>query len=273
MSTPLPPTKSTILKEATRAYLTKKPFFYGFIRPQEVYFFRAFSHLISSGTVLDFGADDGFFASLALPGHSRLIGLDLPGTGLNSPLAKKIYATRHTYNGSTIPLKSNSVDHLISNCVLEHVTDIKLSLSEHYRVIKPGGFALHTVMSSQWNQNLLGGKLVGKPYLNWLARKQVHRQLHSHARWFTLFQESGFQIHAVYGYLNPTVSKLLELSHYLALPQLILHHLTGSWTPLNSPTLSHSLTRALTFFTQKDVFTPPDQASALCLILKKPSSH
>lgn len=273
MSIPLPPTKSTILQKATRAYLTKKPFFYGFIRPQEVHFFRTFSHLISSGTVLDFGADDGFFVSLALPGHSRLIGLDLPGTGLNSPLAKKTYFSRHTYDGSTIPLKNNSVDHLISNCVLEHVTDIKLSLSEHYRVIKPEGFALHTVMTSQWNQNLLGGKLIGKPYLKWLAQKQVHRQLHSLARWSTLFQESGFQIHAVYGYLNPTVSKLLEISHYLALPQLIPHRLTGFWTPFNSPTLTHTLARALTPFTQNDVFTHPDKASALCFILKKPSSH
>lgn len=265
-------TKGDILLEAVTEYLRVKPFFYGFIRPQEVLFFRCFKQLLQE-PILDFGADDGFFASLAFPPHAEIIGLDLAGTGIASKAAKKVYQRAIVYDGGVIPLKAEAVGTVVSNCVLEHISHISLSLSEQFRVLRAGGYSIHTVMSSVWNENLWGGKLGGNRYLKWLAQKQVHHQLLSEKGWRQQFEKAGFEVMAVYGYLSPHISKLLEIGHYLALPQLGWYRLMKRWTIFGRRSRTSLLTKGISTLIEGDAFSAPQTASALCFVLKKPKNR
>lgn len=52
---------------------------------------------------------------------------------------------RHTMDMQKITFDDNSIDIILNNHVLEHVSDDRKAMGEIYRVLRPGGFALITV--------------------------------------------------------------------------------------------------------------------------------
>jgi SAM-dependent methyltransferase len=143
---------------------------------------------------------------------------------------KSVYETCLVYDGKVMPLESNCVGTIVSNCVFEHIEDLALSLKEMARVLNPKGYLLTSVMHDEWEAGLLGSKLLGKPYANYLRRKQVHRNLLSRDGWEKAFLKAGFEVVEYRSYVHTPIRYWLELGHYLALPQLMLHALTGSWS-------------------------------------------
>jgi len=259
---------SRILKSTIDAYARQRPFFYCLIRPQEAHYFHIFRKYIRP-PCLDFGCDDGFFANLAYktPIHT---GLDLPSSNVLAPVTPGIYTRTITYNGQTIPLKDHSLATIVSNCVFEHVADIQASLKEMFRVLKPGGHLLTTVMLESWEQNLLGSKIIGDSYRSFLRRRQVHRNLFPPTLWQNLFNRFNFSIIDSRGYLGPKAAAALELVHYLSFPQLITHHLTHQWTVF--PQLTRAIGRSDFIYRLclKDLDTPLARASAAFYLLQKP---
>lgn len=206
------------ISSVIRAYLHHKPFFYLYIRPQEALLFHRHQHLVKP-PILDFGADDGFFAQRIFPHLS--IGLDLPSSQLQSVSAAKTYPHRVIYSGRHLPFKTASFQTIISNCVFEHLTNLPLNLSELYRVLKPGGYLLTTVMTDIWDHQLMGRRFFGSLYARWLGRRQRHYQLLSSTSWLTALKTAGFKPQSTHGYLHPHLAHSLEITHFLALPQLV----------------------------------------------------
>lgn len=252
----------SLLNKVARAYAAHKPFFYTYIRPQEACLFFKHRHLLKP-PVLDFGCDDGFFAQLAF-NTPLAYGLDLPGTGINSRLAQQVYSRRLVYAGNHIPLSQNRVNTIVSNCVFEHISHLNFSLSEMHRILKPGGYLLTTVMTNVWDKNLIGRRFLGPIYANWLQRQQVHLNLLSLKEWQNRFKQAGFKVKKVEGYLSPPLAKKLELNHYLSLPQLLLHTLSGRWS-LISPHLSLNQLTALS----RDLYSSPSESGALFFLAQK----
>lgn len=95
-------------------------------------------------TVLDFGCGSGGMLYMLLRNGFDAFGVDCDLTGRNtyssltghtpSSLARWIY-----YDGSILPFESQTFDIATSWFVLEHIKDLKLSLKEMARVVKPGG--------------------------------------------------------------------------------------------------------------------------------------
>jgi ubiquinone/menaquinone biosynthesis C-methylase UbiE len=98
-------------------------------------------------TVLDLGSGGGvdvFRASKLVGDRGRVIGLDATPEMI---FRARETAKKYDYKNvefrlgeiEHMPIKSNSVDLAISNCVLNLVPDKKLAFNEIYRVLKPDG--------------------------------------------------------------------------------------------------------------------------------------
>ncbi len=98
-------------------------------------------------TVLDLGSGGGidvFRASKLVGDKGRVIGLDAtPEMIFRARETAKKYDYRNVEfrlgEIEHMPIENNSVDLVISNCVLNLVPDKKLAFKEIYRVLKPGG--------------------------------------------------------------------------------------------------------------------------------------
>jgi len=91
-----------------------------------------------SGTLLDIGCGNMPYKTLLFAPPSRVqnyIGLDLHGSIPKPDLE---------WDGQTIPLPDDSVDHCLATEVLEHVPDPEKVLREAWRVLKPVGRILFT---------------------------------------------------------------------------------------------------------------------------------
>jgi len=211
-----------------RKYLANRPLFHAFIRPQEGSLFFENSPLIK-GKVLDYGCGDGFFAKIVFDKMRIDVGLDLKNSRAKTAEKEKTYQKIAYYDGLHIPFPDKHFQSIISNCVLEHITGLPLRLAEINRVLKPGGYFVTTVMTDKWEKYLLGGKIFGQTYRNFMRKVQDHHNLFSWEKWESLFKKSGFKLIKKVGYLSKSASNYNELFHFLSLPSLISYKLFGRW--------------------------------------------
>lgn len=141
----LPPRIREVLKDVHPEVIEK---FYGCGSP--------IPHVLEGKTVLDLGSGSGrdcFILSKLVGAEGRVIGVDMTDSQLET--ARK-HVAHHTskfgfakpnvefHKGyiedlESIGIKSNSVDVVVSNCVLNLSPDKKRVFSEIFRVLKPGG--------------------------------------------------------------------------------------------------------------------------------------
>jgi arsenite methyltransferase len=140
-------------------------------------------------TVLDLGSGAGidvFISSKYVGDTGKVIGLDM-----TEAMVKRARENAHTLGITNVefhlgeienmPIPSNSIDRIISNCVLNLVPDKSKAFAEIYRVLKPGGaFIVSDVVSTgtipeeiRNNPDLWAGCIAGatdvKEYLNIIA--------------------------------------------------------------------------------------------------------
>lgn len=107
----------------------------------------AFGRIKEGDIVLDLGSGAGIDAILAakkVGKKGRVIGIDMTEEMIEK--AKENARKQNIYNVEfllgeieNLPLKDNSVDAIITNCVVNLTPDKSKTFSEAYRVLKPGG--------------------------------------------------------------------------------------------------------------------------------------
>jgi len=248
-----------------KKYLENRPMFLALIRTSETLLFLKHSNLIKK-PVLDFGCGDGFFTETVFNKKNINVGLDIHDSRIRIAEKEKIYKQVAVYDELRIPFPDNYFTTIISNCVLEHIPNLDLALAEIYRVLKPGGYFLTTLMTNKWNDYLFGKKLLGKWYVEYMKKKQAHYNLFSYQQWFDLFERSKFKIIKSIGYLNKKNSLFIDLAHYLSLPSLITYKLFNNWQLF--PKLTNLLWQPyISKYINIDVKV--NESSALFFILKK----
>jgi SAM-dependent methyltransferase len=126
-----------------------------------------------ASSVLELGAGTGFQArGLASRGFD-VKAIDLPDSSYSTSRVFPVI----DYDGRTIPFPDASFDVVFSSNVLEHVPDLRLTLSEVRRVLKPGGYAVHARPSPTWRfWTTVAGPLDCVPFLVATVMNRVPKQ-------------------------------------------------------------------------------------------------
>lgn len=211
-----------------RKYLENRPAFFVFIRPIEAALFVK-ARKYFKGKILDFGCGDGFFASLIFNQQEVDTALDLFNSRFDQAKDTGVYKKIVGFDGKKIPLKKNSYDVVVSNSVLEHIPLLEENLLEVNRILKPKGKFIVTLMTDQWEKNLLGGKILGQPYLKLMRKLQDHYNLLSVAQWEKTFKKAGFKVKEQVTYLPAKHIIEEEIWHYLSAPSWFSFILFKKW--------------------------------------------
>jgi SAM-dependent methyltransferase len=161
-----------------------------------------------SGHWLDFGcADGGYDHELLARGLDAVSGVDVEESRIAEAKRRNLpNADYTTFDGMTLPFEDGSLDGTFMNEVFEHVADETRTLSEVFRVLKPGG-VLVLISPNRWfpfegHPVTIGPKTIGPaPLIPWLpaamtrnwttARNYWPRQLRRQV------QDAGFAIEEV----------------------------------------------------------------------------
>jgi SAM-dependent methyltransferase len=95
--------------------------------------------LYASGRMLDIGCGEKSYQEMAAPYVEMHIGVDLPRT-FHDTSCIDIFAAAYQ-----IPVPDNSIDTVLCTDVLEHLEEPGLAITEAFRLLKPGGYAIYTV--------------------------------------------------------------------------------------------------------------------------------
>lgn len=186
--------------------------------------------------LLDVGAGDGHFASVAL-GPRVAVGVDVSLPALREATRRGVYEHLTAASATALPFPDAHFATVVANCAIEHIPDLHATLGEFRRVLRPGGRLLVTVPTDRLEPNLivpralgalgLGGAADG--YTAWFRRQQVHYHLLSRGDWLATLRGAGFTIVAARGYMSARATKYFELGHYAGLDNLAARRLSGRW--------------------------------------------
>jgi SAM-dependent methyltransferase len=182
------------------------------------------------GVGLDLGCGDGILTDILfnqIGDHPDLVGIDIDPLETEAAGAYPFYRRIHTAPAQAIPEPDASIDYVVSNSVLEHISDLEGVIAEVGRVLRPGGRFFFTVPSSEFRDNLsvdLAGDARAR-YLETLDRRLAHIHYLSAADWQGLCGRHGLTVETTQGYLDyPQTRRWETLSNMTG---GLLYKLTG----------------------------------------------
>ncbi len=122
------------------------------------------------GVLLDFGCGNGAQTLCFSPHFDTVLGLDIDRRYLGELAAdqeRRSIVPRAwpvCFDGGELPIRTASVDFVISFEVLEHVMNERLALTELHRILRPGGVLAISVPNRWWIFETHGADL---PLLRW----------------------------------------------------------------------------------------------------------
>jgi SAM-dependent methyltransferase len=209
------------------------PYFRGLLRAIEARFYQ---DLDLPGPVLDFGCGDGHFAGIAFD-QPLDVGLDPWWSPLQEARARGAYRLLIQAQGSQAPFPDSYFGSAVSNSVLEHIPDLDSVLVETGRVLKPGAPFYFCVPNHQFLSSLSIGRFLdhiglrglGNAYRAFFNRIARHHHCDAPEIWIDRLERCGFSIERWWHYYPPQAMQVSEWGHYLGLPALLAHKLTGRW--------------------------------------------
>ena len=186
--------------------------------------------------MLDIGCGDGHFASMCFT-EKLFAGIDRDENMVKEAGEREVY--RHVMAGSAteIPFSSDSFNTIIANCVIEHIQDLDIALTEIHRVLNPGGKFIFGVPSNLFASMLLGStilrimglKSLSNFYGSWFNKHSFHFHTYSPQKWHEILNSHEFAVEKWEYYMTPESHRIFDILHYLSVPHLISRKLTGKW--------------------------------------------
>jgi SAM-dependent methyltransferase len=172
-------------------------------------------HGLPIGKGLDLGCGDGILTNILLSevGHRDLVGIDPDPQEIEAASQFSFYTKLHCAPAQAVPEPSGSFDFVLSNSVLEHISDVEPVIAEVSRLLRTGGEFVFTVPGPAFHRSLRGSVIPGVPRAKYLARLD-RRLLHYHylapAQWRELCLRHGLSISSIVGYVTPIQTRRWE---------------------------------------------------------------
>jgi len=177
----------------------------------------AFSHIKQGDVVLDLGSGAGidcFLAAKKVGPEGKVIGLDFTKEMIDRAKANAAKGGYHNVEFilgdiEQLPLEDNSVDIIISNCVINLAPDKQKVFSEAQRVLKPGGkmyvsdiVLLKELTAQQKNDKELiagcvAGALLKNDYIKLIKKAGLHVKILSENRDISKQQYQGIPLESL----------------------------------------------------------------------------
>jgi SAM-dependent methyltransferase len=148
--------------------------------------------------VLDLGCGDGLVTYFFLP-HVE-IGLDPDAAALEKAEALCLYDHLEPAAMENASLEPGSVGTVISNSVLEHITEIDSALAAAARALRPGGRLIFTAPTEHFSRTLA---LPGSRYAARRNRHFQHLNLWPLEEWARRLERAGLHLECARPYLRP----------------------------------------------------------------------
>ena len=168
---------------------------HSFWRAQEFSLFRRHSEQLQR-PLADFGCGDGSFASALF--ETVDFGIDHDSDALAVARDFNLYRELVHSHERSIPMSDSAVQSIMSNSVLEHVSDLPAILAELHRILSPGGRLMFTVPVQKYKGDL--AKYFGRRASEQINRGSYHRNLLTEAQWRQELKRAGFGVDLVIHY-------------------------------------------------------------------------
>jgi SAM-dependent methyltransferase len=209
------------------------PAFQALVRSQEGWLFSRLGPL--EQPALDLGCGDGHFAHSVWGAFDA--GVDAAWRTVVKARKLDAYRLLCAADAACLPYRSGSFSTVISNCVWEHIPKLEPALEEAHRVLVPGGKLVISVPVPELHEWLAIARLLAwlrlhklkSAYQAWFAKIQAHFHQYSAPAWTARLEAHGFQVFLQEHYLSRRAVWFFDLGHFLGLPNLAWHRLTGRW--------------------------------------------
>lgn len=183
----------------------------------------------TGGSLVDFGCGNGAQTIFFAGGFETIIGLDVNRDSIAEFESRfdglDCEVRGIAYDGLVVPLESSSVDCAMSFEVLEHVQDESQSLSELFRILKPGGTLAMSVPNRWWIFETHGAELPvlpwnRVPFFSWLPKRTHDRwaraRIYRRREIVKMLRDHGFEVlHSAYITAPMDVVKVAPIRNFL----------------------------------------------------------
>lgn len=214
-------------------HLCDLPAFRGLLRAVEA---RFYGDLFLPHPMLDLGCGDGHFGAVAFDGPLAA-GIDPQWAPLREARRRGAYSTLAQAVGGHMPYPSEFFATVVSNSVLEHVSNLEPVLDEVARVLKPDGRFYFCVPGPNFLRFLsigrgldrIGCEAMGNAYRRFFNRISRHHHCYDVAEWLVRLEAAGLGLDSAWAYFSRRALVALEWGHYLGLPSLVAKKAAGRW--------------------------------------------
>jgi SAM-dependent methyltransferase len=186
--------------------------------------------------VLDVGCGDGkFFSFLGHEGETYGCDISLASLGKSFDGSVPPYVAVCCADAGKLPYRAERFGTIICNCVLEHIVPLEDTLSEFYRVLRPGGVCYITVPTPELHGNLFAARILSGLRLRSLAtwyqecfnRVMKHYHLKDKDTWEALMATHGLRVADARYYLSTQSVWVFEVLLLFRLVTLIKEKTLG----------------------------------------------
>jgi len=225
--------------------------------------------------VLDLGCGSGDSARAAM---IELLdyGLDLSGHQLRGAKLAAKYRQLCQADARAMPFANGSFATVLSVSVLEHIEGPERVVGEAFRVLRPGGVFVGTLVLDEVHRHLFYPRLLERMGLAWLGRVYRrgqdrlfrHRTLLSEEAWRGLWRDAGFEVEECRRVVSPRVTRLWDMLLPLAFPYWLGRKLGVSvvWHP-------RFMVRWLEKVVAEEARCEDNRGSCLFFVLRKPGGE
>ena len=222
------------VKSAFIDYYTRTPLSLALERVQEV---QIFQEMILESPVLDLGCGDGIFARNAFQSQID-VGLDLNAGELRVAESTFCYKQLVLADARKLPFESGTFQTVVSNSVMEHMSQLEDILAEVNRVLRINGALIVTIPTERFEKNSSIYRVLSLLRFEDFSRRfgkfynvfWRHKNVYTKEGWENLFRAAGFRVIESFNYNSRNQTLVNDVLAWTAVLGWLSKRILNRWT-------------------------------------------